>query len=134
MVLGGAAAILIDTTPLLLPWATPASRSLSIIDVQFTARSAVCVTGLADTAADFTVFGQTIILILIQVGGLGYATLVTLLLLTLGRQIGLRDRIMMAESLSSLNFQGLIPFVKTIVLWTFIVELSGALICWEKAL
>lgn len=129
MVLGGAAAILIGTTLLLLPWATPASRPLSIIDALFTATSAVCVTGLivADTAADFTVFGQTIILILIQVGGLGYATLVTMLLLTLGRQIGLRDRIMMAESLSSLNLQGLIPFVKTIVLWTFILELSGAM-------
>ncbi|MDR4482533.1 MAG: potassium transporter TrkG [Nitrospirales bacterium] len=131
VVLGGAAAILIGTILLLLPWATPSSyyKPLSIIDALFTATSAVCVTGLivADTAKDFTVFGQTIVLILIQIGGLGYATLVTMLLLTIGRQIGLRDRLMMAEALSSLNLQGLIPFIKTIVLWTFMLELLGAM-------
>lgn len=130
VVLGGVAAIIIGTILLLLPWATPASKPLSIIDALFTATSAVCVTGLivADTATDFTVFGQTIVLILIQIGGLGYATLVTMLLLTMGRQIGLRDRLMMAEALSSLNLQGLIPFIKTIVLWTFMLELSGAML------
>lgn len=130
VVLGGTAAIVIGTILLLLPWATPPSKPLSIIDALFTATSAVCVTGLivADTATDFTVFGHTIILVLIQVGGLGYATLVTMLLLAMGRQIGLRDRMMMAEALSSLNLQGLIPFVKAIVLWTLLLELFGAML------
>ena len=130
MVWGGASAIVIGTILLLLPWATPHSKPLSIIDALFTATSAVCVTGLivADTAADFTVFGHTIVLILIQIGGLGYATLVTMLLLTMGRQIGLRDRMMMAEALSFPNLQGLIPIVKVIVMWTFLLELSGALL------
>lgn len=130
VVLGGASAIVIGTILLLLPWATPPSKPLSIIDALFTATSAVCVTGLivADTAIDFTAFGHTIILILIQIGGLGYATLVTMLLLTMGRQIGLRDRMMMAEALSSLNLQGLIPFVKAIVMWTLLLELFGAML------
>ena len=130
MVLGGASAIVIGTILLLLPWATPPSKPLSVINALFTATSAVCVTGLivADTATDFTVFGQTIILILIQIGGLGYATLVTMLLLTMGRQIGLWDRMMMAEALSTLHLQGLIPFVKTIVMWTVMLELLGALL------
>jgi trk system potassium uptake protein len=130
VVLGGASAIVIGTLLLLLPWATPPSKPLSIIDALFTATSAVCVTGLivADTATDFTVFGHTIVLILIQIGGLGYATLVTMLLLTMGRKIGLRDRMMMAEALSSLNLQGLIPFVKAIVMWTLLLELFGALL------
>lgn len=129
VVLGGASAIMIGTILLLIPWATPPEKPLSIIDALFTATSAVCVTGLivADTANDFTVLGHTIILILIQIGGLGYATLVTMLLLTMGRQIGLRDRMMMAEALSSLNLQGLIPFVKTIVMWTLMLELFGAI-------
>ena len=128
VVLGGASAIVIGTILLLLPWATPPSNPLSIIDALFTAPSAVCVTGLivADTAIDFTAFGHTIILVLIQIGGLGYATLVTMLLLTMGRRIGLWDRIMMAEALSTLHLQGLIPFVKTIVLWTLMLELFGA--------
>lgn len=130
VVVGGAAAIVIGTILLWLPWATLPSKRLSIIDALFTATSAVCVTGLivADTATDFTVFGHTIILLLIQIGGLGYATLVTMLLLTMRRQIGLRDRMMMAEALSALDLKGLIPFVKTIVLWTLILELVGAML------
>ncbi len=130
VVLGGAAAIVIGTILLLLPWATLPSKPLSIIDALFTATSAVCVTGLivADTATDFTVFGHTVVLVLIQIGGLGYATLVTMLLLTMGRRIGLRDRMMMAEALSALNLQGLIPYVKAIVLWTVMLELVGAML------
>ena len=130
VVLGGASAIVLGTILLLLPWATPPSKPLSIIDALFTATSAVCATGLivADTPTDFTMFGQTVVLVLIQIGGLGYATLVTLLLLTMRRQIGLRNRLMMAEALSTLNLQGLIPFVKAIVMWTVILELVGALL------
>lgn len=130
VVLGGASAIVLGTIFLLLPWATIPSKPLSIIDALFTATSAVCVTGLivADTATDLTAFGQTVVLMLIQIGGLGYATLVTLLLLTMRRQIGLRNRMMMAEALSTLNLQGLIPFVKAIVMWTVFLELVGALL------
>ena len=130
VVLGGAAAIVIGTILLLLPWATLPSKPLSIIDALFTATSAVCVTGLivADTATDFTVFGHTVVLVLIQIGGLGYATVVTMLLLTMGRRIGLKNRMMMAEALSALNLQGLIPFVKAIVMWTLILELVGAML------
>jgi trk system potassium uptake protein TrkH len=111
----------------MLPWATTSSEHLSFIDALFTATSAVCVTGLivADTAEDFTAFGHAIILILIQIGGLGYATLVTMLLLTIGRQIGLRDRMMMAEALSTLSLEGLVRYAKVIVLWTFLLELAG---------
>lgn len=129
VVVAGAFAIFVGTALLLLPWSTVPSKSLTLIDAFFTATSAVCVTGLivADTAADFTVFGHTIVLLLIQVGGLGYATLVTLLLLTIGRQIGLRDRMMMAEALSALNLEGLVRYVKAIVIWTFTLELIGAL-------
>jgi trk system potassium uptake protein TrkH len=128
VVLGGASAIVIGTILLLLPWATIHSQPLSFIDALFTATSAVCVTGLivADTATDFTVFGHTIVLVLIQIGGLGYATLVTMLLLTMRRHIGLKNRMMMAEALSTLNLQGLIPYVKKIVLWTLIFEVIGA--------
>ena len=130
VVFAGALAILLGTALLLLPWSTVPTKSLTLIDALFTATSAVCVTGLivADTAADFTVLGHAIILVLIQIGGLGYATLVTMLLLTIGKQIGLRDRIMMAEALSALNLEGLVRYVKTIVLWTFTLELIGAVI------
>jgi trk system potassium uptake protein TrkH len=130
VVFAGAGAIVTGTILLMLPWSTTSSQNLSLIDALFTATSAVCVTGLivADTATDFTIFGHAIVLFLIQVGGLGYATLVTMLLLAIGRQIGLKDRMMMAEALSTLNLQGLVRYVKTIVILTFIIELIGALI------
>ena len=99
------------------------------MDALFTATSAVCVTGLlvADTAKDFTPFGQIVLLVLIQIGGLGYATLVTLLLLAMGRQIGLRNRVMLAEAASALDMAGLINFVKTIFFTTLVFEFLGAL-------
>ncbi len=130
VVFAGAIAILVGAALLLLPWATMPSKQLTLIDALFTATSAVCVTGLivADTAEDFTLFGHVIVLILIQIGGLGYATLVTMLLLTIGRQIGLRDRMMMAEALSALNLEGLVRHAKTIVIWTLTLELIGAVI------
>ena len=130
VVFAAALAILVGTALLLLPWSTVPTARLSLINALFTATSAVCVTGLivADTAADFTVFGHAIILVLIQIGGLGYATLVTMLLLTIGRQIGLRDRIMMAEALSTLDLKGLVRYIKAIVMWTFTLELIGAVI------
>ncbi|MDR4495722.1 MAG: TrkH family potassium uptake protein [Nitrospirales bacterium] len=130
VVLAGAVAILVGTALLLLPWATMPSTQLTLIDAIFTATSAVCVTGLivADTAEDFTLFGHVVVLILIQIGGLGYAILVTMLLLTIGRQIGLRDRMMMAEALSTLNLEGLVRHAKAIVIWTLTLELIGAVI------
>lgn len=127
MVLAGSFAILVGTILLLLPWSTPDSTSLSVIDALFTATSAVCVTGLivVDSAKDFTGFGQIVVLALIQIGGLGYATLATMLLLAIGRQIGLKDRMMVAEAISALDMAGLVKFVKAIFFTTFIIEVIG---------
>lgn len=123
-------AIMMGTILLMLPWASTSSKTLSLIDALFTATSAVCVTGLivADTGGDFTAFGHIVILILIQIGGLGYATLVTMLLLTIGRQIGLRGRLMMAEALGTLTMEGLVRYAKNIVILTFVLELIGTVI------
>src|SRR5206468_3559375 len=82
-----------------------------------TMTSAVCATGLIvlDTPKDFTIFGQLVILAGIQLGGLGYSTMATLLLLAVGRRIGLRQRMMMMEVLSTLSMEGLVRFVKIIL-------------------
>ncbi len=128
--LAGVAVILVGAALLLMPVATTAPGSLRFLDAVFTSTSAVCVTGLIvmDTPKDFTLFGQLVILFLIQLGGLGYATLSTLLLLALGQRIGLRERMMMAEALSALDMQGLVRFVKTIVVLTLGIEGVGALL------
>ena len=116
--------ILLGAGLLLLPFSTPPGVHLSFLDAMFTATSAVCVTGLIvmDTPHEFTGFGQGVILALIQVGGLGYAMMATLILLMLGRRLGLRDRMMLTETMSTLGMEGLVPFVKLVTFITFAVE------------
>src|SRR5437667_10366690 len=122
--------ILLTSLLLMLPFATTGAEGIHFIDALFTMTSAVCVTGLIvlDTPTDFTLFGQLVILLGIQIGGLGYSTIATLLLLALGRRIGLRERMMMMEVLNTLSMVGLVRFVKVIVAITLIVEGVGALI------
>lgn len=134
--LAGLALITAGTLLLMTPWAIAPGKSLRILDALFTATSAVCLTGLivTDTATEFTMFGQMVILALIQIGGLGYAILATLLLLAVGHRIGLHKRMMLAEALNTLDFAGLIRFVKTILAITFSFEAVGAiLLTWRFA-
>ena len=119
--------ILIGTFLLLLPASTPPDVELRFLDALFTATSAVCVTGLIvmDTPTEFTLFGQLIILMLIQIGGLGYALMATLILLALGHRIGLRDRMMLAETLNTFDMSGSVQYVKIVAMGTLIIELIG---------
>jgi len=123
------AMILVGSLLLMLPFATT-GQGIRFVDALFTMTSAVCVTGLIvlDTPKDLTLFGQLVILLGIQIGGLGYSATATLLLLALGRRIGLRERMMMMEVLNTLSMEGLVRFVKVIVAITLIVEGVGALI------
>ena len=119
--------ILLGSLLLMTPFATT-GRAIRFIDALFTMTSAVCVTGLIvlDTPKDFTIFGQLVILAGIQLGGFGYSTMATLLLIAMGRRIGLRQRMMMMEVLSTLSMEGLVRFVKIIVVITLLVEAAGA--------
>jgi len=119
--------ILLGSLLLMTPFAST-GRAVRFIDALFTMTSAVCVTGLIvlDTPKDFTIFGQLVILAGIQLGGLGYSTMATLLLIALGRRIGLRQRMMMMEVLSTLSMEGLVRYVKIIVVITLLVEAAGA--------
>ena len=125
--LAAIALIFIGATLLMLPFATPDNVDLRFIDAVFTATSAVCVTGLIvlDTPHEFTTFGQVIILLLIQIGGLGYALLATLILLALGHRVGLRDRMMLAETLSMFDMAGSVRYVKIVAIATLSLEGLG---------
>ncbi len=122
--------IVLGACLLLLPFATNPGVHLGVIDALFTATSAVCVTGLIvmDTPQDFTAFGQGVILLLIQIGGLGYALMATMILLLLGRRLGLRDRMMLSETMSTMDLQGLVRFVKLVLLITLTLEGVGAIL------
>ena len=128
--LAGLILVLAGTGLLMLPFATPSGAHLGLLDALFTATSAVSLTGLIvlDTPHAFTLFGQIVILLLIQIGGLGYSTMATLLLIALGQRVGLRGQLRLAEAVSSFDVRDLVRFVKTILTITVIVEGIGALL------
>jgi len=126
LALGFLGLILAGTVLLLLPVST--HGGCSVVDAFFTATSAVCVTGLIvkDTPVDFTIFGQLVILLLIQVGGLGYMTSATLIPIVTGRRIGLGERVLMKEAMSALTMEGLVRFTKVVFKVTLFIETCGA--------
>lgn len=129
LVLGFLTIILIGSGLLMLPFAT-VQGSFPFLDALFTATSAVCVTGLVvvDTATTFTIFGQVVILALIQVGGLGFMTMATLIFMALGRKIGYRNRLLIQESFNQSTVQGVVRLVRTVMLYTLVIEAGAALI------
>ncbi|MGQ5111959.1 TrkH family potassium uptake protein [Bacillus halotolerans] len=120
--------IIVGSLLLKLPIST--AKPLSWIDALFTAASATTVTGLAvvDTGTEFTVFGQTIIMGLIQVGGLGFMTFAVLIVMILGKKIGLKERMLVREALNQPTIGGVIGLVKVLFLFSISIELIAALI------
>lgn len=134
LVLGFAAVILIGAMLLNLPIASKSGESIGFIDALFTATSAVCVTGLVvvDTGIYWSVFGQVVIILLIQVGGLGFMTMATLIALIFGKKITLRERLVMQEALNQFNIQGIVRLTQYILITTFIIEGIGAILLSTK--
>lgn len=122
--------ILVGTLLLNLPAASGNGMSIGLINSLFTATSSVCVTGfvLFDTGTHWTLFGQLLIMLLIQIGGLGFMTISTLLALMLGRRITLKERLLIQESLNQLDLEGLVRLTKNIIIATIIIEFIGAII------
>lgn len=128
VILGFAAVILLGSLLLTLPIATRDGRGADWGDALFTATSAVCVTGLVvrDTATYWSSFGQGVLLLLVQVGGLGVVTVSALFTLAAGRKIGFRGRSILQEAVSAPQVGGIVRLVGFICRGTLIVELAGA--------
>lgn len=122
--------ILIGTGLLMLPIAAKSGEPTSFFDALFTAVSAGCVTGLVtvDTCTHWTIFGQIVILLMIQIGGLGFITIGIFFSILLRRKISLRERGLMQESVNTLQIGGIIKLAHKIIKGTFIIEGIGALI------
>jgi trk system potassium uptake protein TrkH len=122
--------ITVGAVLLTLPIATTSGQWNHPIVALFTATSAVCVTGLivVDTGTYFSPIGQAIILLLIQLGGLGYMTATTFLLLLLGRRLGLKDRLAIQQSMDTADLAGARSLIISIISMTLIFELTGAFI------
>ena len=128
--LGFLAVILVGAGLLTLPIASP--DGASFLDALFTSTSATCVTGLIvrDTFTGWTTFGQVVILLLIQLGGLGFMTVITLVSFALGKKLGLYDRKVLMQSAGSITFSGIGPLIRHVVPFSFAFELTGAaLLC-----
>ncbi|MFW6035810.1 MAG: TrkH family potassium uptake protein [Halothermotrichaceae bacterium] len=134
LALGYLAIILIGTILLMLPAATTDAHGLNFISALFTSTSATCVTGLivVNTSTAFTIFGQTVIMILIQIGGLGIMTMSTMIAFVIGKKITLKERMVIQEDLNQFKISGVVRLVRYVLAVTFIIEGTGAFILFLR--
>lgn len=131
LILGGyLIIILIGTALLMLPFSTKGTGSTGLSDCFFTATSATCVTGLVrfDTFSHWTMFGQLVILGLIQIGGIGFMTIAILVMVLTKRKIHLSQRSLMQNSISAPQIGGIVRMTKFIALGTLLIEVIGAVL------
>lgn len=129
IILGFAGVILAGALLLMLPVASREGNVTPFTETLFTATSAACVTGLAvrDTGSYWSVFGQSVILLLIQIGGLGVVTIAVSIAMLSGRKISLMQRSTMQDAISAPKVGGIVRLTRFILKGTFGIELLGAL-------
>lgn len=123
-------AILVGSLLLALPVSSADGEAVPYIDALFTATTSICVTGLVTvpTYSTWSIFGQLVILVLIQIGGLGVVTVLSGLLIGLHRRIGIGDRILLQDAFNLNSMSGIVKFVRRVLIGTFVVEGVGALL------
>jgi trk system potassium uptake protein TrkH len=129
LVTGFAIIILLGALLLMLPISSTTGETLPFVDALFTATSATCVTGLVvvDTGTYFSTFGQVVIVLLIQIGGLGFMTMATLFSLVLKRKISLKDRLILQEAMNQNSVEGIVRLIRKVLLYSLVIESSAAL-------
>ncbi|RUS46159.1 Trk family potassium uptake protein [Cohnella sp. AR92] len=122
--------IVIGTVLLKLPVSLKEGQSIRWIDAFFTSASATCVTGLVvvDTGTFFSAFGHWVILVLVQIGGLGFMTMGTLFAIFLRRKVSLKERLILQESLNQNNLEGIIKLVLRVIYYALTIELIGSVL------
>ncbi|MBN1366686.1 MAG: hypothetical protein JW967_02015 [Dehalococcoidales bacterium] len=131
---GFGGAILVGTILLMLPISSQSGNFTSPVNALFTATSAVCVTGLVvvDTGTYWSTFGQAVLLALFQIGGFGFITLATLILITIGGGFGLKERLAVSESLGLGRLSGILGIVIKIAIFSLVIEGIGAAIFYIR--
>ncbi len=122
--------ILVGSLLLALPISSASGEAVAWLDALFTATTATCVTGLVTlpTVTTWSVFGQVVILVLIQVGGLGVITIMSALMILLHKRMGITDRLLIQDAFNLNSLSGIVRFVKRVLWGTFLVEGIGALL------
>lgn len=128
LAIGFAVIALVGGIILSLPISSADGNPTNLLDSLFTSTSAVCVTGLiaVDTGTHWNMFGKTIIMLLIEIGGLGFMSFTTLIAIFLGKKITLRERLVIQEAMNTFNIEGLVRMVKYVVGFTVSVQAVGA--------
>ena len=130
LALGFFITIIIGAIILSLPVSSKSGEPTNFLDAIFTSTSAVCVTGLItlDTSTHWSIFGQTVIMTLIEIGGLGFMSFAVLISLILGKKITLRERLVVQEAMNTFSIEGLVRMVKYVLIFTVSVQFFGALL------
>ena len=130
IILGFALVILVGALLLMLPVSSRDGTVSPFLDCLFTSTSAVCVTGLVvyDTAVHWTVFGQAVIIALIQIGGMGVVTVAVAITMASGKKISLMQRSTMQDAISAPQVGGIVRFTGFIIRGIIVIELLGALV------
>lgn len=130
LVLGFAAIIFLGAGLLTLPFASATGHSIAFIDALFTATSATCVTGLVvvDTGSAYTMFGQIVIVSLIQVGGLGFMTMSTLIAFAFRKKITLKERLVLQEAFNQGSMEGIVRLIRKVIIYSLSIEAIAAVI------
>lgn len=130
LTIGFALIILLGALLLMLPISSTTGETLPFVDALFTATSATCVTGLVvvDTGTYFSAFGQIVIMLLIQVGGLGFMTMATLFSLVFKRKISLKDRLILQEAMNQNTMEGIVRLIRKVLMYSVIIESLAAVI------
>jgi trk system potassium uptake protein TrkH len=130
LVLGFAVIIFIGAGLLTLPLSSATGHSMPFIDAFFTAVSATCVTGLVvvDTGSAYTMFGQIVIVSLIQVGGLGFMTMATLVAFAFRKKITLKERLVLQEAFNQGSMEGIVRLIRKVIIYSLSIEAIAAVI------
>ena len=129
VILGFLFIVLTGSILLSLPISSADGKAVPYVDALFTATTATCVTGLVTvpTVSTWSVFGQAVILVLIQVGGLGVITIAAGIMVLLGKRIGVNNRILIQDSFSLNSLSGIVEFINKVIIGALVVEAIGAL-------
>jgi trk system potassium uptake protein TrkH len=130
LALGFAGIIVLGGLLLSLPISSSNGLGLAFIDALFTATSATCVTGLVvvDSGTYFSVFGQVVIMLLIQIGGIGFMTMTTLFAIVLKKRISLKERLILQEAMNQSSMEGIVRLIRKVVIYSVTIEVIGALL------
>ena len=122
--------IMLGSLLLSLPISAADGKAVPYLDALFTATTSICVTGLVTvpTVSTWSIFGQVVILLLIQIGGLGVITIVSAVMILLNKRVGIGNRLLLQDAFNLNSLSGIVRFVKRVMLGTFLVEGIGAVL------